>query len=127
MKACGAVFLSIILVSNLSGSRKDMASLLMLAVCTMLALTAAQYIGQILDFARELEDIGGIDGEMVRVLTKIVGIGVITEITVLVCADSGNSAMGKSMQLLGTAVIFYLSLPLFTAFIDLLQKILGEL
>ena len=126
MKACGAVFLSIILVSNLSGSRKDMASLLMLAVCTMLALTAAQYIGQILDFARELEDIGGIDGEMVRVLTKIVGIGVITEITVLVCADSGNSAMGKSMQLLGTMVMLTISIPLFRSLMGILQEILGR-
>ena len=126
MKACGAVFLSIILVSNLSGSRKDMSSLLMLAVCTMLALTAAQYIGQILEFARELEDIGGIDGEMVRVLTKIVGIGVITEITVLVCTDSGNSGMGKSMQLLGTMVMLTISIPLFRSLMGILQEILGR-
>ena len=50
-----------------------------------------------------------------------------TEIANLVCKDAGNESMGKSVQLLGTAVILYLSMPLFTALIDLLQKILGEL
>ena len=48
-----------------------MASLLALAVCVMLALTAGQYIRPVLDFIGELEEIGGIDGEMVGVLMKI--------------------------------------------------------
>ena len=46
---------------------------------------------------------------------------------VLVCKDAGNESMGKSMQLLGSAAILYLSVPLFAALLELLQKILGEL
>ena len=64
---------------------------------------------------------------MVEILMKSTGIGIITEIANLVCKDAGNESMGKSMQLLGTAVILYLSLPLFQTLIELLQKILGEL
>ena len=125
--ACGAVFLAIILVANLSGHRKDMASLLTLAVCIMLALTAAQYIRPVLDFVRELEEVGSIDREMVQVLIKIVGIGIISEITMLVCADAGNGAMGKSLQFLSSVVILSLSVPLFRSLIGILQEILGQI
>lgn len=125
--ACGAVFLGIILVSNLSGTRKDMASLLVLAICTMLALAAVQYIRPVLDFIEELEQIGNIDGEMVGILMKIVGIGIISEIALLVCADAGNASIGKSLQFLSAMVMLFLSVPLFRSLIRILQEILGRL
>ena len=125
--ACGAVFLGIILVSNLSGTRKDMASLLVLALCTMLAMAAAQYIRPVLDFIEELEQIGNIDGEMVGILMKIVGIGIISEIALLVCADAGNASIGKSLQFLSAMVMLSLSVPLFRSLIWILQEILGQL
>ena len=74
-----------------------------------------------------LEELSGLDGDMVAILLKATGIGIVAEIANLVCKDAGNESMGKSLQLLGSAVILYLSIPLFTALIDLLQKVLGEL
>ena len=121
------MFLATILAANLSGHRKDMSSLLVMAVCTMLALMAAQYIRPVLDFVREMEEIGGIDPEMVRALVKIAGIGLISEIAVLVCTDAGNAAMGKSLQLLAAMVMLSLSVPLFRSLIGILQEILGQL
>ena len=121
------MFLAVILAANLSGHRKDMASLLMLAVCVMLALMAMQYIRPVLDFVEELEEIGGIDGEMIRILIKIVGIGILSEISVLVCADAGNASIGKSLQLLAAMVMLSMSVPLFRSLIGVLQEILGQL
>lgn len=121
------MFLAIILVANLSGTRKEMASILALAVCVMLALAAGQYIRPVLDFVTELGEIGSIDGEMVEVLMKIVGIGIISEITVLVCADAGNASVGKALQFLSAVVMLSLSVPLFRSMIRILQEILGQL
>ena len=104
-----------------------MASLLVLAVCVMLALTAGQYLRPVLDFMAELEEISGIDENMVGVLMKIVGIGVISEITVLVCADAGNASIGKSLQFLSAMVMLSLSVPLFRSLLQILQEILGQL
>lgn len=125
--ACGAVFLSIILIVNLSGHRKDMAALLTLAVCVMVALVAVQYIRPVLEFVGELEEIGGLDGDMLRILLKIVGIGVLTEIAVPVCTDAGNASIGKSLQFLAVMVMLSLSIPLFRSLIRVLQEILGQL
>lgn len=125
--ACGAVFLAIILTVNLSGYRKDMAALLTLAVCVMVALVAVQYIRPILEFVEELEEIGGLDSDMIRILLKIVGIGILSEIAVPVCADAGNASVGKAVQFLAVMVILSLSIPLFRSLIHVLQEILGQL
>ena len=125
--ACGAVFMAIILTVNLSSHRKDMAALLTLAVCVMVALVAVQYVRPVLNFVEELEEIGGLDGDMLRILLKIVGIGVLSEIAVPVCADAGNASVGKSLQFLAVMVILSMSIPLFRSLIQVLQEILGKL
>ena len=125
--ACGAVFLSIILIVNLSGYRKDMAALLILAVCVMVTLVAVPYIRPVLEFAEELEEIGSLDGDMIRILMKIVGIGILSEIALGVCADAGNASLGKSLQFMGLMVILSVSVPLFRSLIQVLQEILGQL
>ena len=125
--ACGAVLLSVILIGNLNGCRKDMAALLSLAVCVMVALVALQYVRPMLDFLEELEAIGSLDSHMVRILLKLLGIGLVSEVAVLACNDSGNASLGKSLQLLTMMVMMYHAIPLYRSLIALLQEILGQL
>lgn len=127
LQISGAILLAVILVLALKSYCKEIATILAITVCCLTGLTALHYLQPVLGFLKELENLGGLDEVMVEILMKSTGIGIITEIANLVCKDAGNESMGKSMQLLGTAVILYLSLPLFQTLIELLQKILGEL
>lgn len=127
LKACGAVLIGVILVLIVSKSSKDLALVLAAAVCVMVALTAMEYIRPVLEFLTKLEDLGNLDHSMIRILLKVSGIGLITEICSLICADSGNASVGKVMKLLGSSVMIWLSLPLYTMLIELLQRILGAL
>ena len=125
--ACGAVLLAVILIGNLNGCRKDMAALLSLAVCIMVALVALQYVRPVLDFVEKLETIGNLDGDLMRILLKLLGIGLVSEIGVLTCNDSGNASLGKSLQMLTTMVMLYHAMPLYQSLMSLLQEILGQL
>ena len=127
LQVCGGLLLAVIMVLTLKSNSKEIGTVLAVAVCSMTALSAMHYLQPVLSFLESLEKLSNLDRDMVSVLLKVTGIGIITEICALVCKDAGNESMGKSMQLLGTAVILYLSLPLFSALIELLQKILGEL
>ena len=104
-----------------------MALLLTLAVCIMVATVTMQYLRPILGFVEELEKIGNLDVDMVRILLKIVGIGIVSEIAVPVCADTGNTAVGKSLQFMTVMVMSALSIPLFRSLVQVLQEILGQL
>lgn len=127
LKTSGTVLLSLILVLTLKSHNKEIGTILAIAVCCISAIAALRYLQQVLAFLQTLEALGELDNTMVKTLLKVTGIGILTEIINLVCKDSGNESMGKVLQLLGTSVILYLSLPLFHALIELIQQILGEL
>ena len=127
LKTSGAVLVSLILVLTLKSHNKEIGTILAIAVCCLSAIAALSYLKPVLAFLQTLESLGKLDSAMVKTLLKVTGIGILTEIVTLVCKDSGNESMGKVLQLLGTTVILYLSLPLFNAMIELMQRILGEL
>lgn len=126
LQACAGVFLAVILTLTMERG-KGMAVLLSLAVCSMVGLIAMEYLSPVIEFLDTLQKVGGLNSELLKLLLKAVGIGLITELACLVCNDSGNSSMGKALQILGATVIMWLSLPMLTAFLELMQKILGDL
>ena len=121
-KAVAAVLLAVVLILTLR--RQEQGMLLGLAVCVMVMALAMTYLKPVLELVDTLKALGNLDGELISVLMKAVGIGLVTEVAVLVCSDSGNGSMGKALQLLGTVVILWLSVPLFTALLELIQEIL---
>lgn len=127
LKACGAVLIALILILTHGNQSRDLSTVLGIAVCCMVALTALEYLRPVIDFLNQLEQLGGLDSGTIRILLKAAGIGLVSEIAGLVCTDAGNSSLGKTVQLLGSAVILWLSLPLFTMLMELLQRILGAL
>lgn len=120
------VLLTVIISLSLGKQGKDFGTLLTLAACCMVCGLAMTYLGPVVRFIQQLETMAGLDSEMVLVLLKAVGIGIVGQIASMVCDDSGNSALGRSLQLLSGAVILWTSLPLLEALLNLLQEILGE-
>ena len=126
LKACGVGLLSTILILAYGSQSKDISAVLLIAACAMTAMVAMEYLKPVMEFTRELEQIGNIDPSIMKILLKSVGIGLIGEIAALICSDGGSSSLGKTIQMMGSVVILWLSLPLFTVLLDMLRRILGE-
>ena len=80
-KAAAAVLLAVVLGLSL-GKQKDIGVLLTMAVCCMVAMIAISYLEPVLDFLRELETLGDLQGDMLGILLKAVGIGLVSEIAI---------------------------------------------
>lgn len=126
-KAAAAVLLVVVLVPAVAKTEKDISVLLTMAVCCLVAAAAFSYLEPVLDLLWELKALGDLSGEMLGILMKAVGIGLVAEIAGMICADAGNGSLGKTLQILASAAILYLSIPLFQAFLTLVQEILGQL
>ena len=124
LKATAGVFVTLIACLLLAKQGKDFSLLLSVAVCSLVAVVALQYLEPIFDFFHSLRISGKLDTDALNMILKAVGIGLLTEISGLICTDSGNAAMGKILQLLGSVVIIWLSLPMFTSLIGLVEEIL---
>lgn len=125
LRAAAAVLLAVVVCLTVGKQGKDMAVILSIAVCCMVIMVAIAYLRPVMEFLEQLESVGNLDRELTGAMFKIAGIGIMTEIAALVCADGGNASLGKALQLLGSAVILWLSIPMFNALMELIQRILG--
>ena len=127
LKTCAVVLVSVILILTIPADRKEFGLLLSLAVCAMVATSAFAYLKPVISFVEQLQDLGNLDPAVITILLKSVGIGILGEIAGLVCNDAGNSSLGKTMHFMSVLLILWLSLPLFTRLLDLLQRMLGKI
>ena len=124
-KTAAGILTAIILWINLNKSNKDASVLMTIAVCTMAVIASAAFLQPVVSFIKKLQGIGSLDSDLVSVVMKAVGIGIVTEISVLICKDAGNESMGKTLQFVSAAAILWLSIPVFESLLALLDKILG--
>lgn len=126
-KATALVLIAGVLSLTLKNQDKEYALLLSIAACLMVTAITVKYLKPVFAFLKELETLGDLRGDMLAILIKALGVGLASEIASVICTDAGNASLTKAIQLLGGAVILYLSVPMFTALMDLIQKIVGEL
>ncbi len=120
------VLVTVILCIVLNRQGKDISVLLtILVICAVLGAVAT-YLHPVIDFVTHLQTIGNLDANVISILWKAVGIGLLGEISSMVCQDSGNSSLGKAIQIMTTVTVVWMSIPLMNALLDLIQKILGE-
>lgn len=125
MKAVALALVSVVLGLALHKQGEHFAVLLTLAACAMIAMVAVTYLEQVFSFFAKLQEIGNLNTDMMQILLKSVGIGLLAELSHLVCADAGKSALGKGIQILASAVVLWLSLPMLDSLLELVLEILG--
>ena len=117
--------LTVVLGIALGKQSEDISLVLTMVVCCMVLLGAATYLQPVMEFVKRLQAMGQLDDGYAQILLKAVGIGLVTEFAVLICNDSGNSALGKSLQIAATVVVLWISLPLMESLLDLIERIMG--
>lgn len=127
LKIAAGILTALILWISLNKQGKEIGTLLSVAVCAMAAMAMLGFLEPVIRFVTKIQQSGNIDGELVSILMKVVGIGLLAEITCLVCKDAGNEAMGKTLQIFSTVAALWLSIPVFEKLLTLLDKILGAI
>lgn len=125
-EAAAGIMVAVVLWIVVSKQGKEFSIGLSLIACCLALMLIASYLDPVFDLIARLERLAGIQQEWISVMLKAVGIGVIVEIGSLICEDAGNAALGKTLQIAGAIVILWLSVPLMSGLIDLLERMLGE-
>lgn len=126
MKASALALIVSVLYQMVSGRNKEIGTLLLVLGSCVILITAISYIKPVFTFISKLQTLGKLNTQMLEILLKSVGIGLLAEIAILVCNDMGNTSMGKTLQVLATSIILWLSLPMLNSLLDLIGKLLGE-
>lgn len=124
-KGAAGILLAAVLGLALQKQEKDLSAVLTAAVIAMAAVLMLRLLEPVLELLRQLEQVGNLRSDALELLLKAAGIGLTAEVAGLVCADAGNAALAKMLRLLGTAAIFCLSVPMFTALLECITEMVG--
>lgn len=126
LKTIIGVFLALILIITLSKQVKDLSVLLSITVCCIVGIAAFTYLQPVVAFLSQLQEKTGIDAAFLQILLKAVGISLLGETAAMICTDAGNSSLGRIVQILASAVILWLSLPLLKELLKLIEEVLEQ-
>lgn len=123
-KACSGALISVIFTLFVGKSSNGIGTMVGIAACCGVIWITVSYLSPVVDFLRQLKEYADLDKNSLSILLKAVGIGLIGEIANLICSDMGNASLGKSLQILSTSVILWLSIPLFSTILELIGQIM---
>ena len=126
IKWAAVVLIGLILSLVIGRQSRDMSLLLTLAVCVLVSIAALTFLEPVMELLRQLRRLGHLSGEAISILLKTAGIGLLSELASLICADAGEGAMGRALQILSNAAILWLSLPLFQQILTMIEGVLAQ-
>lgn len=124
LKVVAGILIALVISIILTRQGKDFSVLLILTVCAMAFAVSFSYLDKVISFIFRLQSLGNLDTEMIGILLKTLGIGILSEITSMVCVDAGNATLAKVIHFVSCAVILWLCIPLFEKLLELLENVL---
>lgn len=126
-KGIGICLLTCILIIITGKQNKDIALILSIAGTIAVSAISVSFLTPVIDYMRQLSQAASFSTAHLNVLMKATGVGLVAELAATVCSDSGNASLGNVIRLMSSAVILWLSVPVFQALMKLIGSILGEI
>ena len=104
----------------------DISILITLAGAVCIGILFLRLLQPILTFLDELQELSGLDPDLLAPIIKCLGVSLLTQICVNICNDAGQNAVGKMIEISGSVLCLYLSIPLFHCVLSLLETIGGN-
>ena len=81
-------------------------------------------ITAIINLLNNLSNKTGINADYLKLLLKITGIAILTEFTVSICKDSGETAIASKIDFGGKVIVVSISIPIISALLEIILKII---
>ena len=106
-------------------SEKAVALGMSLLSCTAVLLLSVRFLQPIWEVVQRIVKLSGLGNGLTKPLLKVVGIGLLTQIAGSVCNEAGEPSLAKAVEISGSVLAVYASLPLFAALLTLAEKLIG--
>lgn len=124
VKIIGIGLISLIIIIILKQYKPEFAVYVsIIAGILIIALTIGKISG-IIDILKNLANKTTINNQFLVLLIKITGIAILTEYTVSICKDSGESAIASKVDFGGKIVIISMSIPIISSLLETIIKVL---
>ena len=124
IKIIGVGLIGLIIIIIMKQYKPDFVIYVSLIVGTIILFMIMDKLNGIIYILKSLSNKASINSEFLVILLKITGIAFLTEFAVSICNDSGETAIANKIDLGGKIIIIAISIPIISALLELIIKIL---
>ena len=120
VKIIGIGLIAVIIIVILKQYRPEFAMYASLIAGILIFALISTKLSGIIEVLKSLS----INNEFLVLLIKITGIAILTEFTVSICKDAGESAIASKVDLGGKVIIMSMSVPIMSSLLEVILNIL---
>ncbi|SHJ66393.1 stage III sporulation protein AD [Hathewaya proteolytica DSM 3090] len=125
LKVVGLSFIAVTLIILFKNANRDDITLqICLAVGILIFIFMVPKLTLVIEFLKLLSDKAGINPTYLNLIFKILGIAYLTSFSAEICRDAGAGSIAGKIEFSGKILILSLSIPILTAILDSILKIL---
>ena len=102
----------------------EIALALGVGACALIVLSCSGALESAVELADKLAQAGGLSAQVVEPVMKTAGIAIVTRLASDFCKDAKEGGLASAVELGGTALALAAALPLMTAVLDVLARLL---
>ncbi len=124
IKIIGIALIALIIIIIVKQYRPEFVMYVSLIAGALILMLILDKMGAIIDLLESLSNKTAINNKFLVLLIKITGIAFLTEFTVSICKDSGESAIANKVDIGGKIIIISMSIPIIASLLETIIKIL---
>lgn len=102
----------------------EIALALGVGACALIVLYCSGALTAVVELVDKLAGIGGLSAQVVGPVIKTAGIAIVTRLASDFCKDAPEGGLASAVELAGTALALAAALPLMSAVLDVLTRLL---
>lgn len=124
IKIIGVGLIALIIIIILKQYRPEFVIYVSIIAGVIILILIMDKVSAIIDLLTSLSNKTVINNEFLVLLIKITGISFLTEFSVSICKDSGETAIANKIDIGGKVLIISMSIPIIASLLETIIKIL---
>ncbi len=124
IKIVGIGLIALIIIVIVKQYRPEFVLYISLIAGALIIMLIMNKVGAIIELLSSLSSKTALNNEFLVLLIKITGIAFLTEFTVSICKDTGETAIASKVDLGGKVLIISMSIPIIASLLETIIKIL---
>lgn len=124
MKIAAIAIGGVIMAAIVKSFKPELSLYVVLATVMVIFLMALDKLTAVFQFLASVYDEMTYGRDFFPIIVKVLVVAYLADFTSQLCKDAGEAAIGSKVELAGKIVIFYLSMPVLLAILELINSIL---
>lgn len=123
---CAVAIVSAVTAVAIKKYNCETALMLSIACGVILLMSVISFAANILQTVNTIAAASDMDVEYIKILLKVIGICIVTELAVSVCKESGQQTIAANVTLAGKILIMVTSLPLYSEILNTVVSLVNN-